>query len=78
MLKNDFILKYTSIVLINHVDCFFFISSLFPFLPGIFLVNTLSPAGKWRGKTLHKKLAISLRFLPMLKKAERTKHIRSC
>ena len=47
MLKNDFILKYTSIVLINHVDCFSL--SLLSFTlscPGIFLANTLSPAGK--------------------------------
>lgn len=79
MSKNDFILEYTSIILLVHVDCFSL--SLLSFTlscPGIFLANTLSPAGKYIGKTLYKKLTISLRFLPMLKKVEQTKYIRSC
>ena len=38
--------------------------------PGIFFDTELSPAGKYALKTRHKKLTISLRFLPMLEKAE--------
>ena len=38
--------------------------------PGIFFETELSPVGKYALKTWHKKLTMSLRFLPILEKAE--------